>query len=275
MSTTLSPVELIEPTALAEQLQRSDLLILDTCNPATYRQVHLPGAVHIAPSELMESQPPVMGKLPSLEKLNALFSRVGYNPEKTIVVYDDEGGGWAGRLLWTLDLIGHTRVIYLNGGLHAWLGAECPVQTTPVEPTSRDVTVEIVNPFVRASAEDIMEALNSNNERFVVWDARSPEEYAGVKQLAMRAGHIPGAVNFEWTAGMDQGRKLRLREDMKEHLESLGLGPDKSIVTHCQSHHRSGFTYMVGRILGYPDIKAYDGSWSEWGNRQDTPVAQP
>jgi len=88
---------------------------------------------------------------------------------------------------------------------------------------------------------------------------------------AAKNGHIPGAINAEWTSLMDRNNSLRIRKDAKEYLASLGLTSDKSIVTHCQSHHRSGFTYLVGKALGF-NIRAYHGSWSEWGNHPNTPV---
>ncbi|MTI13841.1 sulfurtransferase [Sansalvadorimonas verongulae] len=273
MSNNLPPVALIEPEQLASQLQDENLLILDVCNPATYQQAHIPGAVHIAPKELTCNEPPATGMLPSLEHLNAVLSRVGYQQDKHIVVYDDEGGGWAGRLIWTLDLLGHQKISYLNGGLHAWLAAKLPLQKEPVTPDSTSVEATIVNHSVRAKAEDIMAELAAGEASdMVVWDARSPEEHAGIKQFATRAGHIPGAINYEWTRGMDAANQYRLHPNLQAQLNSLGLSADKNIVTHCQTHHRSGFTYMAGRILGYQKIRAYDGSWSEWGNRADTPI---
>ena len=98
----------------------------------------------------------------------------------------------------------------------------------------------------------------------LIVDLCDPASYA--------AGHIPGAVNFEWTAGMDKARQLRIRTDMPQILEDLGLTRDKEIITHCQTHHRSGFTYLVAKALGYPRVKGYAGSWGEWGNHPDTPV---
>jgi thiosulfate/3-mercaptopyruvate sulfurtransferase len=89
---------------------------------------------------------------------------------------------------------------------------------------------------------------------------------------AARGGHIPGAINLEWTELMDQDRNLRLRSDAQQLLDSLGLSRDQRIATHCQSHHRSSFTYMVARILGYQHISGYDGSWAEWGNLDESPI---
>lgn len=260
---------LAEPEDLQILLSSSDLLIIDLCSPALYKQAHVPGAIHVKPGELVSGRPPVPGKLPSIEQLEALFSRIGYREEKHIVVYDDEGGGWAGRFIWTLDLIGHKSWSYLNGGMRAWLDEGFPCQPEPVIATPVSVSLTI-DETPRAHAEQIIATLDDHNT--VIWDARSADEYHGQRTFAMRSGHIPGAINFEWTQAMDPERNFRLRTDLEVVLEQLGIRRDRQIITHCHSHHRSGFTYLVARILGYPSVKAYDGAWLEWGNRRDTPI---
>ena len=260
---------LIEATELQQQLNDNNLLIVDLCSDEQYRLGHIPGAVHVAPRELVLGEPPAPGRLPHKEQLDALFSRLGLTPETHVVCYDDEGGGWAGRLIWTLDVIGHNNYSYLNGGIHAWRGEGLDTETTANQPESNEVSVTIDSAQL-TSAEDIMASLDNND--FAVWDARSPGEHNGTKVLAQRGGRIPGAINCEWTSLMDPNRQLRIREDAQEVLQQLGLTADKDIVTHCQTHHRSGFTYLVAKILGYPRIRAYPGSWSDWGNRDDTPV---
>ena len=108
----------------------------------------------------------------------------------------------------------------------------------------------------------------------VFLDTRTPEEYRGINVRALRGGHIPGAVNFNWLDAIDQARNLRLKpaEDLRRLLEAAGAGPDKEVIAYCQTHHRSSHTYVVLKSLGYPRIKGYPGAWSEWGNLADTPV---
>jgi thiosulfate/3-mercaptopyruvate sulfurtransferase len=186
------------------------------------------------------------------------------------VVYDDEGGGWAGRFIWLLDVIGHSQYHYLDGGLRAWQ-AEARELSTDVPAASTQTPVALpINDVPTATREYLQSRLGSSD--LAIWDARGPLEYSGQKMVAARGGHIPGAVNFEWTAGMDQARALRIRKDMPAILQSLGISKDKEIITHCQTHHRSGFTYLVAKALGYPRVKAYAGSWGEWGNLPDTPI---
>ncbi len=263
---------LIEPAQLSAHLHdaavNTNTVIVDLSSQQNYLQHHIPGALYVAPKALMCGVPPVPCKLPTLDQLQALFASLGHTQDTHYVVYDDEGGGWAGRFIWTLDIIQHPHYSYLNGGLHAWLGENLPTEQTVnhAQPTAPTLTLDT---RCRATAEEIVASLQTPN--FLVWDARSPEEYRGEKIVAARSGHIPGAVNCEWTTMMDPQRNLRIREDARARLSALGIDATKQLVTHCQSHHRSGFTYLLGKILGF-NIRAYDGSWGEWGNREDTPI---
>ncbi len=139
---------LLEPTELEKHLNHDNV---DLCKEQLYQRAHIPGAIHVSPSQLMRGEVPAPGKLPDAARLNTLFSRLGLTPKTHVVAYDDEGGGWAGRLLWIQDVIGH---------------------------------------------------LGENS--FVIWDARSREEYDGIRVLSQRGGHIPGAIHCEWTSLMDR-----------------------------------------------------------------------
>jgi thiosulfate/3-mercaptopyruvate sulfurtransferase len=265
------PTELIlEPAALEALLGSSDLLVVDLCQPQNWQSAHVPGAVHVNPSELVSGIPPASGSLPPLAQIRALLARIGYTPDKHIVAYDDEGGGWAGRFLWTLDVIGHKRYSYLNGGLYAWYHEKHPVTAdiTAVTPTEVSITL---TPDAIADLETVRAALG--NPAIKIWDARSREEYLGLRSSSLRAGHIPGAVNLDWLDVMDRTRNLRLLPEaqLRQKLADIGIHAGHSIITHCQSHHRSGLTWLVAKALGFP-AKAYHASWGEWGNRDDTPI---
>ena len=261
---------LLEPEELQPLLGQPGLLVVDVCAPQNWQQLHIPGAVHINPGELVCGIPPASGMLPTESQLRKLLSRIGYRPEQHIVVYDDEGGGWAGRFIWTLDVIGHQHYSLLNGGLLAWYREGHPVtrEIAEVIPTEVDFTL---NRAPIAELETVQNALAEPDT--VIWDARSPEEYAGLKSSSARAGHIPGAVNLDWLELMDRTRNLRLLPwpQLQAKMQALGMVEGKHIITHCQSHHRSGLSYFVALALGF-SVQGYHGSWGEWGNLRDTPI---
>lgn len=262
---------LLEPEELNAHLKADRLLIVDLGKESVYLQAHVPGAILVNGKQLVLGELPAPGRLPPVERLVDAFSAMGLTPDTHVVVYDDEGGGWAGRFIWTLDAIGHRHYSYLNGGIHAWLAASLPIESTP-NPATR--TSAVVN-LQQAPVADIDYVLaHFRDADHVIWDARSAEEFAGTRMLAQRGGHIPGARHYEWTRAMDRANALRVRplDDIRAELAALGITADKTVITHCQTHHRSGFTYLIGKLLGFPHLKGYAGSWSEWGNRPDTPI---
>ncbi|RIA34590.1 thiosulfate sulfurtransferase [Ectopseudomonas oleovorans] len=259
----------IEPAELAERLNATDLILIDLSSAARYAAGHIPGAQWVDAKRTQLGQPPAPGLLPERAQLEALFADIGHRPDATYVLYDDEGGPWAGRFIWLLDVIGHSRHHFLNGGLQAWIseGRELS-QDTPARPSTQ---VSLTLHDEPTATRDYLQSRLGDTD-MAIWDVRGADEYRGEKLSSARGGHIPGAINFEWTAGMDAQRGMRIRTDIADVLQQLGITPDKEIITHCQTHRRSGFTYVVAKSLGYPRVKAYAGSWAEWGNLPDTPI---
>jgi len=237
----------IEPADLATRLDAPELILVDLTSAARYAEGHLPGARFVDPKQTQLGRPPAPGLLPEQAQLERVFGALGHRPDAVYVVYDDEGGGWAGRFIWLLDVIGHRHYHYLNGGLHAWLDEARPLSREIPEAATGTPHL-VVDDAPTATRHYIESRLGADD--LVIWDARSPAEYRG------------------------EARALRIREDIAERLLALGIVPDKEIVTHCQTHHRSGFTYLLAKALGYPRVKGYAGSWAEWGNLPDTPVQQ-
>ncbi len=262
---------LLEPSELQARLGDAGLLIVDLGKESVYQQAHVPGAIHLNVKQLASGQQPAPGKLAAVEQLSAVLSVLGLTPDTHVVAYDDEGGAAAGRFIWTLDVIGHRHYSFLNGGIHAWLAAGLPAESRPntATPSSYEARIN------EGASADLGYVLSHHRDTdHVIWDARSAEEYKGSLVRAQRSGHIPGAVNYEWTRALDRADALRLRPlaEVKAELAALGISADKTVITHCQTHHRSGFTYLLGKILGFEKMKAYAGSWSEWGNLPDTPI---
>jgi thiosulfate/3-mercaptopyruvate sulfurtransferase len=265
---------LLEPDQLEPLLGTRGLCIVDVGKAATYAQLHVPGAVHLDYARIVAMRRPVAGLLPETTELEHALSSAGISNDSWVVAYDDEGGGNASRLVWTLDTLGHDRFSLLNGGLHAWANEGHPLENRPVtaEPgrfhaAPRESTV--------ADREYILEHLGDPDVALV--DARSVEEFNGSRRFAARGGHIPGAVNMDWLNVMDRQHNLRLKPEaeLRSSLEKLGVTRDREVVAYCQTHHRSSLVYLALKVLGYGKIRGYPGSWSDWGNQPDTPVESP
>ena len=263
---------IIEPEQLEEQLGTPEILIVDLCKSEVYTRSHIPGAVHLEYGYLVAPQPPAMGCLPGEAQLTQVLSALGLSNRTSVVAYDDEGGGRAARFLWTLDAVGHSQGSLLNGGLHAWMAENRPLDNEVVTPIQTQYQVTI-NDDAIADKAYILRHLDDASVQLL--DTRSPAEYHGQQQRAARAGHIPGAVNFDWVNAMDPARNPRLRaqDELKSALASLGVVPEKEIVTYCHTHHRSAHTYITLKSLGYEHVRGYPGSWSEWGNSPELPIA--
>lgn len=262
---------IIEPSELKKHIDTDDVLIIDLSSPATYVQYHIPGAVFLNYEWIVRVEQPRMGLLPTEEQLNNVLGSLGLTADTHVVVYDDEGGGRACRFLWTLDVAGHKHFSLLNGGLQAWSNHGNKISSTISYPTPCEYQTEM-NFEPVATRQYILDHLSDDN--VVILDTRNPAEFNGSKVFAQRGGHIPGAVNIEWTDAIDKEHDMRLKpeSELREMLENQGMTTDKTIVTHCQTHHRSAHTYIMLKSLGYKKIKGYPGSWSDWGNEPNTPI---
>lgn len=262
---------IVEPDEVQQHIGNSSLLIVDLSKPGSYAQYHIPGAVHLEYAEIVTSRPPVMGLLPDADALSDTLSAIGATPDHHIIAYDDEGGAKASRFLWTLDVIGHRHHSLLNGGLHAWLNEDHATNNDDVEPASTRYSVTLTS-AARVDKDYIL--ANLGKPALVLLDTRSEAEFNGTDKRASRGGHIPGAINVDWTRAIDQSKNMRLRPeaDLRSMYEVLGVTRDKEVITYCQTHHRSSHTYWLLRALGYANVKGYPGAWSEWGNSPDTPV---
>ena len=262
---------IVEPEELEQYLEHERLFVVDLSPFEIYEDVHVPGAVHLDRALLNANEELAEGALPGDKQLSDVLSAIGFRANHHVVSYDDEGGGWASRLLWTLDVIGHSDYSLLNGGICSWLTEGHPISEGNESPAGSRCTVTC-GTRGRVDMDYVMQRLGDPS--VAILDARSAAEYAGRDKRAKRAGHIPGAVNLNWTSTMDRTRKMRLKEqnELLKMLSDLGVTPDKEVIVYCQTHHRSSHTYIMLKALGFTNVKAYPGSWSEWGNYPDTPI---
>ena len=265
---------LLEAEELLPHLGHEKLRIVDLCRRSVYDQLHIPQALHVKPKQLVRQEEQVSGLLPDLDGLTALITYLNISVDHHVVVYDDEGGAWAGRFIWNLHCLGFNNVSFLNGGIHAWLAAGFPTSSKIENLIPIDNLFEVdqtQSPQYRIEYPELLDQVN--NHQIQIWDCRTEDEYTGLRLAARRGGHIPNARNFEWSTALNRENHLKLHplERIQQRLEQLGFNLNQPVVVYCQSHHRSGLAYLLGRLLGWT-IQAYDGAWSEWGNRLDSPI---
>ena len=265
---------LIEPEQLVPYLGHELIRIVDLTSASVYEQLHIQHAMHLQPKYLLGRHEQANGVLPDADGLQVLIEKLNISPQHHVVVYDDEGGAWAGRLIWNLHCLGFARTSLINGGIHAWLGAGLPT-TTEIEkftPVSDLLTVDLdAVQQHRIEYDELLQNIEAQDIQ--LWDCRSHDEYTGLRLAARRGGHIPNALHFEWSTALNRENHLKLHplERTQQRLEQLGFNLQQPVVVYCQSHHRSGLAYIVARLLNW-QVRAYDGAWSEWGNRLDSPI---
>ena len=268
----LTPI-FVETDYVLARLHQKNTLVVDLSNQDHFNRAHIPGAIHIDYALLIDGRKPAPGQVPDRTQLERLANALGVRPDLHVISCDDEGGGRAARLLWTLHLIGHRRASIIDGGMTAWHGLGLP---TTADPTTPSITVTTstpgYDPNVLADRTYVLTHLHDGD--VVLLDARSPAEFAGDDVRAERGGHIPGACNINWLDTIDatNHRRLQCVNRLRALLENTGISPAKEIIVYCQPHHRSAHTYAMLKHLGYQRVRGYAGSWAEWGNDPTTPV---
>jgi thiosulfate/3-mercaptopyruvate sulfurtransferase len=246
------------------------LRLVDARPTAEYDQGHIPGAVSLPVADTFDPAQP-KNYPDTKEKLEALFASKGLSNTTRIITYDNGKDHRSARLFWTLEYVGATNVAVLNGGLTQWQAEQGAISTVPVQ-AEPGTFVATLDPAKLPTAAQCQLALG--NPTRVILDARSPEEFRGEDMRAKYRGHIPGAVNIDWRENFTATTVLKDPVTLQTLYASKGITPAKDVIAHCQTGQRSSVSYWVLRLLGYPKVGNYAGSWVEWGNDPTTPKAQ-
>lgn len=257
---------------LKSRLHDPKLALMDLRPPEAYSNSHIPGArsFDIFGISLIDTRKEALDAF--LWIIEHLIQAKGVNNDSTVVVYDDIAGMRSARLFWFLEFFGHDDVHMLNGGFNAWTAAGLPVTHEAVIPKAGNFKMTPRRERL-ATVEDVQAGLNKPSA--VIVDTRTDSEYTGQQVRAARGGAIPGAVHLEWTKNLDAKGFFKSADELKKMYEERNIGPDKEVIPHCHGGYRSAHTYLALRLIGYPNVRNYLGSWGEWGNRLDLPIEHP
>lgn len=254
------PGLIVTPQWLNQHLDHPSLRLLDVRDRESYGEGHLPHAVQVDLATLSHTVDGVDGMLLPPDRYAAQMGQWGVDASKTVVIYDDNWGMPAARVLWGLVRYGHPNVAILNGGWDRWQEEDRPQTPEPYTPPPAHFVVRPADEHVAARAW-ILQHLDDPDT--VLVDTRTAGEFA--------QGHLPGALQWDWMNGVpvDDWDAVRPADQLRRELQALGITPEKEIVTYCRSGARAAHTYLLLRSLGYPRVRNYDGSWLEWSHYAD------
>jgi thiosulfate/3-mercaptopyruvate sulfurtransferase len=241
---------------------------------------HIPGAVRIDWQGDLQDE--IIRDYINADKFAALCSRNGIANDTTVVFYGDKSNWWACYAFWAFTLFGHKNCKVMNGGRKFWMDQGLPVsREIPRYPSTKYVVTADNEAKIRAFRDDVFAHLAANRPLI---DVRSPKEFTGEllhmedypQEGSLRGGHIPGAKNVPWARAVNDDGTFKSVPELKAIYESeIGLAPSDDVIAYCRIGERSSLTWFVlTYLLGYPRVRNYDGSWTEWGNLVRVPVAK-
>jgi thiosulfate/3-mercaptopyruvate sulfurtransferase len=262
---------------VAENLESVGIRLVEVdVDTSAYDSGHLPGAV--AWDWRRELQDPTVRDIASRDALESLLARCGVSPETTVILYGDNNNWFAAYAYWMLTYYGHPRIRLMNGGRVKWLaeGRELSTAVRDHGPAAYRFP-DGAREDVRAYRDVVLDRLGHVS----LVDVRSPKEYAGEllapenlpQEGAQRGGHIPTAENIPWASAVREDGTFKPAAELRDLYVSRGVTPEREVIAYCRIGERSAHTWFVLReLLGYPAVRNYDGSWTEWGSAIRVPI---
>jgi thiosulfate/3-mercaptopyruvate sulfurtransferase len=261
---------------LAEHLGDEGLVVGEVDeNPDLYDEGHIPGAIKLHWRD--DLQDPVERDLVEKDAFEQLMGSRGIANETTIVLYGDKNNWFAAYAYWYLKIYGHEDVRILDGGRQKWIDESRELATDEPQVSPASYSARDRDETIRARRDAVRETIG----REALVDVRSPQEYSGEliaapgyeQEGAQRAGHIPTAQSIPWAQAVKDDGTFKSADELRELYGAKGITPDRSVTAYCRIGERSAHTWFVLReLLGYEDVRNYDGSWTEWGNLIDVPI---
>jgi thiosulfate/3-mercaptopyruvate sulfurtransferase len=278
MATTMSVTDVLVSTDwVAQHHNDPTVRVVEVdVDTAAYAQGHVPGALGWNwTTELCDT---VVRDIVPKAKLEDLLGQSGITPQTTIVLYGDNNNWFAAWAFWQLKVYGHEDVRLMNGGRKKWLAEGRALETTTAAPASTTYKAKDPDFSIRALLPEVQSGYQQNDT--VLVDVRSPQEFSGeilappgLPETCQRGGHIPGAKSIPWGKACNDDGTFKSRDDLEALYGGQGVTPDKNVVAYCRIGERSSHTWFVLKyLLGFQNVRNYDGSWTEWGNLVGAPV---
>lgn len=277
MSDVLTTQKLVTTDWAANHLNDEGVRFVEVdVDTESYDSGHIPGAVGWNWKKQLQDQ--VRRTIASKEDFEQLLGESGIDNDTTVILYGDNNNWFSAWAYWLLKYYGHEKVKILDGGRKKWEAENRELNTDKPDIETKNYTISGVNKEYRAFRDDVKERLGSND--FGLVDVRSHEEFVGeilappgLNELSQRGGHIPGASNISWSNAVKDDGTFKSKDELKEIYQSEGITPDKEIIAYCRIGERSAHSWFVlNELLEYPNVRNYDGSWTEWGNLIDAPI---
>jgi thiosulfate/3-mercaptopyruvate sulfurtransferase len=263
---------------LAEHLGDDGVVVAEVDeNPDLYEEGHIPGAVKLHWRE--DLQDPLERDIVEQTSFEELMGSRGIGNDTTVVLYGDKNNWFAAYAYWYLKVYGHEDVRILDGGRQKWIDEGRELTTEAPSPAPASYAAKAADESIRVRRDTVLAGLGDPGRALV--DVRSPQEFSGElmappgyeQEGASRTGHIPTAQSIPWAQAVRDDGTFKSPDELRELYAGKGVTPDKEVVAYCRIGERSAHTWFVLReLLGYPDVKNYDGSWTEWGNLVDVPI---
>ncbi len=256
--TAMQAQDLIEANELAKIMKQPNAVIVSTIANDEYAKVHITGAISLYHKDLYNDKTML---LPDAEIAKILSSK-GIGADNMIVLYDNGTGKYSGRMYWILEYMGAKDVKVLNGGMKAWKASRKPITKSASTRKATTFTPSI-NKSVLADQTTVIKAIGSSN--YIIVDVRTPEESAGSAETTLRPGHIPNAINVNYTNLLASNGKMKSSVAIQEIFTKAGVSKDKTVILYCETSIRAGVEFLALKsILNYPDVMVYDGAYAQW-----------
>ena len=278
MADYANPDVLVSTDWVEEHIDDPDIVIVESDEDILLYEIgHIRNSVKFDWQTELQDQ--LIRDYVSREDFEVLLSEKGVSNDHTVVFYGDRSNWWACYAFWTFKVLGHEKCLIMDGGRQKWVDEGRDLVKEVPERPKTDYKVSVVDESIRAFRDDVLGHMNSDKP---LVDVRSPKEYSGEllhmeaypQEGALRGGHIPGAVNVPWATAANEDGTFRSADELVEIYEKgQGLSKDQDVIAYCRIGERSSHTWFVlTYLLGFENVRNYDGSWTEWGNLVRAPI---